>query len=259
MRLPKIKAFTLIELIVVITILAILGTIAFFAFQGYSKSARDSVRITDLNNAKSALEYYAIPVGRYPVPSNAVDVTYSGATLWSQGTIGESVVSNLDRMSKLPLDPLFDIQYGYSLSYSKNEFQLATMLEGNSYTLSPLGETYAASQEAYAYLDGDYNGQFIKTKTGGIDYIIATPTIMASDLSNPTFDSIIAQDRLVYHGNQTTPDSYKDVNITSVDSLVYQPSNYVVYSGSLDDLIYEADQVEFVKNLQNSYSGSVIA
>ncbi|MDD2907427.1 MAG: InlB B-repeat-containing protein, partial [Candidatus Gracilibacteria bacterium] len=44
------KAFTLVELIVVITILAILGTIAFINLQGYSISARDSKRISDINN-----------------------------------------------------------------------------------------------------------------------------------------------------------------------------------------------------------------
>lgn len=44
------KAFTLVELIVVITILAILGTIAFISLQGYSGEARDSKRLSDVNN-----------------------------------------------------------------------------------------------------------------------------------------------------------------------------------------------------------------
>ncbi|MDD2907394.1 MAG: type II secretion system protein [Candidatus Gracilibacteria bacterium] len=44
------KAFTLVELIVVITILAILGTIAFINLQGYSISARDGKRVSDINN-----------------------------------------------------------------------------------------------------------------------------------------------------------------------------------------------------------------
>lgn len=46
----KILGFTLVELIVVITILAILGTIGFIAIQGYSSSARDSVRVSDMRN-----------------------------------------------------------------------------------------------------------------------------------------------------------------------------------------------------------------
>jgi prepilin-type N-terminal cleavage/methylation domain-containing protein len=42
------KAFTLVELIVVITILAILWTISFISIQGYSVSARNSKRISDI-------------------------------------------------------------------------------------------------------------------------------------------------------------------------------------------------------------------
>lgn len=44
------KAFTLVELIVVITILAILGTIAFISLQGYSGEARDSKRLSNVND-----------------------------------------------------------------------------------------------------------------------------------------------------------------------------------------------------------------
>jgi prepilin-type N-terminal cleavage/methylation domain-containing protein len=44
------KAFTLVELIVVITILAVLSTIAFISFQGYTMSARDSVRLADIKS-----------------------------------------------------------------------------------------------------------------------------------------------------------------------------------------------------------------
>jgi len=54
------KWFTLVELIVVITILAILWTIAFISLQWYSKSARDSKRISDIQNIKKYLELFAL-------------------------------------------------------------------------------------------------------------------------------------------------------------------------------------------------------
>jgi len=50
------KAFTLVELIVVITILSILSTIAFVSFNGYASNARDSVRLTNLDDLAKALE-----------------------------------------------------------------------------------------------------------------------------------------------------------------------------------------------------------
>ncbi|MDD3144783.1 MAG: FISUMP domain-containing protein [Candidatus Gracilibacteria bacterium] len=51
----KKQAFTLVELIVVITILAILGTIAFINLQGYSSGARDSKRLSDINNIQKKI------------------------------------------------------------------------------------------------------------------------------------------------------------------------------------------------------------
>jgi prepilin-type N-terminal cleavage/methylation domain-containing protein len=52
--------FTLVELIVVITILAILWTIAFISLQWYSAQARDSKRLSDIQNIKSSLELFSI-------------------------------------------------------------------------------------------------------------------------------------------------------------------------------------------------------
>jgi prepilin-type N-terminal cleavage/methylation domain-containing protein len=55
-------AFTLAELIVSIVILAILATIAFFSFNDYSRSARDSVRLSDINMIAKSLELSRISV-----------------------------------------------------------------------------------------------------------------------------------------------------------------------------------------------------
>lgn len=54
----KVKAFTLVELIVVITILAILWTIAFISLQEYNWDARKSKILYDLRNLNSAMEVY---------------------------------------------------------------------------------------------------------------------------------------------------------------------------------------------------------
>lgn len=83
----NLHGFTLVELIVVITILVILGTIAFTSLTGYSGSARDSNRVSDVSNISKGLDITYIKTGSYPTPDNFFSVTYSGGILWTQGTI----------------------------------------------------------------------------------------------------------------------------------------------------------------------------
>ncbi len=54
-RLRGVYGFTLVELIVVITILAILGSIGFVTMSGYFAGARDSARLSDMNNIYTQL------------------------------------------------------------------------------------------------------------------------------------------------------------------------------------------------------------
>lgn len=73
----KYNGFTLVELIVVITILTILGTIAFTSLSGFSGGARDSSRISDMNNLSKALELSYIQTSSYPNPDGYFIITYS--------------------------------------------------------------------------------------------------------------------------------------------------------------------------------------
>nr|MDD3720479.1 type II secretion system protein [Candidatus Gracilibacteria bacterium] len=102
----KKRGLTLVELIVVITILSILGLIAFISFESYTKNARNGVRMADLNNIKKNLELFIIEKGFYPKPDNLVNITYSGAVAWTQGTVGDNLITNLQKISKKPTDPL---------------------------------------------------------------------------------------------------------------------------------------------------------
>lgn len=71
----KFSGFTLVELIVVITILVILGTIAFIQLQGFSGSARDGRRVSDMSNITKAIDVAIIAQGNAPVPTNPVSYT----------------------------------------------------------------------------------------------------------------------------------------------------------------------------------------
>ena len=119
------KGFTLVELIVVITILAILWTIAFISLQWYSKSSRDSVRISDLSAISSSLELFNVAAWKYPDVTDSYDVTFSWSVAWSQWIFWENTFKNVDKLDKIPLDPLTWRNYSYSITSTKDQFQLS--------------------------------------------------------------------------------------------------------------------------------------
>ncbi len=84
------NAFTLVELIVVITILAILGTIAFINLQWYSIWARDSKRISDINNIQKKI---TIETSKWTNLSSLINTvkTNSWLTIDNTGLIVKSV------------------------------------------------------------------------------------------------------------------------------------------------------------------------
>lgn len=88
----KIKAFTLVELIIVITILSILWTIAFISLQGYSLSARDTVRVSDIKNIEQWIWAYFSKSWIYPIPENPTTITASGANIRYQWIAGSQVL-----------------------------------------------------------------------------------------------------------------------------------------------------------------------
>ena len=82
----RVKAFTLVELIVVITILAILWTIAFLSLQWYSQSARDSVRVSDIKNIEKWLWVMLVKSWILPTPDDTkVNIMASWTLVWIQG------------------------------------------------------------------------------------------------------------------------------------------------------------------------------
>ncbi|MFA5916951.1 MAG: prepilin-type N-terminal cleavage/methylation domain-containing protein [Candidatus Gracilibacteria bacterium] len=255
--------FTLVELIVVITILAILGTIAFISFQNYSSNARDGVRIADLNSIKKNLELFITDKGFYPTPDNVTNITYSGAIAWSQGTVGDNVITNLARLNKKPTDPLTNSEYTYSITNAKTEYQLSSINEGGlSYDIPLTNQTYAATlKTATAKVTGSYNEKLLKVSTGGIDYILAVPSIINTDLSIKDLPSIINNKQLVYNNYQNLPDSYKNTGYTMTGGFNFAPpSNIIeVYTGSLANLTSSGTiQQQFVTKLQSIYNGTII-
>ena len=130
------KAFTLVELIVVISILIILGTIAFISMQNYTKTSRDSVRLSDMSRIKTSLELFQIEAAKYPDPDGSITISYSGSTAWTQWEFWQIGFQSVDKLDILPVDPLTEKQYDYSVTNTKKEYQLAWVMETDEYSLN---------------------------------------------------------------------------------------------------------------------------
>lgn len=63
---PKVRGFTVVELLVVIVVVAILATVTVVAYNGVQARARDGVRISTVNKLAKALEMYYLDNGHYP-------------------------------------------------------------------------------------------------------------------------------------------------------------------------------------------------
>lgn len=253
------KAFTLVELIVVITILAILWTIAFIAFHGYAKSARDGSRISDLSLIKQTLELYALNKGKYPETTYGVEITYSGSEVWTQWSFGETTFRSVEKMNKIPRDPLTEDEYNYSVTHLRNEYQIAALLEGEAVTMNPVvSEVYAADILAKAYVTGDYNGKVVKVNTGALLYILAVPSLIASDISGVLdIEQLLTAGKLVINGQSNLPSNYEGSTFIVDAGFSFVPNNIVVYSGSTTPTS-DAQVIQFIINLQNAYSGTTL-
>ncbi len=125
----SLKAFTLTELIIVITVLAILSTIAFVSYTSNISSTRDNKRILDIDTIKIALSQYKDKYGKYPLPWDYFNITYSGAVVATQWVINKEVT--LSTLELIPTDPLDNHFYSYWVTLDQKQYQLATTLEND--------------------------------------------------------------------------------------------------------------------------------
>ncbi|MDD5376693.1 MAG: FISUMP domain-containing protein [Candidatus Gracilibacteria bacterium] len=245
----NLPGFTLVELIVVITILVILGTIAFMSLSGYSGNARDSSRVSDLTNLSKGLDIASIKTGSYPTPDNPFTITYSGGVIWTQGTIGDSVINILSsvgaKMNKKPTDPLIaSKEYTYSKLAYGNAYQIKTDWEGDSiaYRNDIIDQAQAASgNPALSYIKGNYNGVVAKTQTGNRVYVFAIPSLfLFSGTGIVTLPT-------------TTATGFHIHGQTNSGGILFQPS-MIFSSGSLPS--NNSENILFSSGLALSYSGT---
>lgn len=119
----KQTGFTLIEILVSATIIGLLATIGIAGFQSVTRSGRDALRKTDLEQLRSALEIYKSEAGFYPTATTCV------ANLSS------------DYINPYPSDPRAPtFRYCY-IRDSTLTYRLCAHLENGSTTLDLCGGT----------------------------------------------------------------------------------------------------------------------
>jgi prepilin-type N-terminal cleavage/methylation domain-containing protein len=255
------KAFTLVELIVVITILAVLATVAFISFQWYTLSARDSARLWDISSIEKILHIYKVRHDQYPEPDKQTNITYSGSVAWTQWVFGKWSYSDGASMSNIPVDPLTDIEYAYSVTANRIEYQLAWVLENQVVShLTP--STFAWDQEAEAYVRWNYNGKFLKVRTDTTTYLLWVPSIIASDITSVDLETILTNNRLVYKGYKNLPASFSGgvYNTSPVNWFDFIPWKVVLFEWDIKDLENsQVERVTFLENLQTNYTNTEIA
>lgn len=257
------KAFTLVELIVAITILAILWIIAFMAFQGYSKNSRDSVRISDISKIITSLEIFAIEAWKYPIPTNWTNITFSGWIIWDQGTFWESVFKNLEKLNKVPTDPLVNKEYTYSTTINRRQFQIGGISEWDAFTrLNLINNSFAWEKTTNALVVWNYNWLVTTTLSWTLCHILTVPTIIANNIEESTdYEKIVNNKRLVFNWFKNIPSSFRKSKFKLDWGFDFTPNNLIVYSDNDSCNILATDEVlriNLLKNIQQTYSWTIL-
>lgn len=234
----NIKALTLVELIVVITVLAILWTISTFYFFDYFSDSRDASRLTSMTLMEQNLELFFSENNVFPQPDNSTEILYEWGVAWEQWEFGDGVgVTVKNFWADIPKDPLFDVFYTYSVTNSNREYQIASILEGDATSEST---NLWFTPQAHAWLEmalvrGKFNGIMVRARQGAQNYFLATPSIIANDISSNDALDIITQRKLVYDNFFNLPANYSD--FMDVDGgFDFNVTDPLVFSWSVRDL-----------------------
>lgn len=249
--------FTLVELIVSITILAILAFVGFISLTKYTAMSRDSARLSDIASMERVLSYYFQENGHYPTPDNGVDVTYSGSTLWTQGTFWEEVHRAVRRISEAPRDPLTDEHYTYSVTYNGQEYQIAGALEGGEALSASPFIAGAHADFTRAYVQGNYNGSILAKVISADLHIFGVPSIITQTIESVDILDVVSNQQFILNEYAAVVPSYHeylDASPKVVDFAPPEPINIVLYQGPAQELAQASSLQTFNDNYTNLYT-----
>ncbi len=266
------QAFTLVELVIVIVILAILWAIAFISLSWYSTQARDSARISDISSIRTSIELFHLDAWKYPIPTEAHDVFYSWSiVVWKQWTFWETAFANTNKLDKIPVDPLVEKEYTYSVTAKWNEFQLWWIMEWDEIVMNSeqwimnnvVSHTNAWEVEANAYVAWNYNWLMSKVNSWTTCEILSVPSIISNDDMLVDLESIVDMNAFVYGWYNNLPSSFKSSKFKHNWWFPFQVNKLVAYTdtGSCADL-YDAtndgSRARLLKWIQDSYFWTVL-
>ncbi len=246
-------AFTLVELIVVITILAILWTIAFISLQWYSAQARDSKRLSDIQNIKKSLELFSLNTWKYPLADDYFTISYSWELIRHQWYIWDKVSKNLSKyLNKKPNDPLTWLEYVYSTTHSQTEYEIMWLYESDlvwmdeGWNIVFTQELYAENQD-YPKISWNYNWIYVKTN----NFYVLTPSIINANVwQNKDF-----YNDLLFLKSQV---------ITWLSNIPWVSTWWLditlsVYEWTITENSTDAEKIALVEAIQTAYSWSELA
>lgn len=258
------KAFTLVELIVVITILAILATIGYASLIGYGLTARDTKRISDLNNITKVIELYKIQTWNYPPVTNPINISFSGSTIWMQGSFWEETRWFARRISEVPIDPLTLNEFAYAKTQLTGEYQVGTIVEKEAslwktslFINSQIHAANLLKDFASTLIKWNYNGKFITHKQWNDIYVLGVPTLLVNEISDVTLQQIFANNSFVYQWWIASPATYSGA-VISKWNWWFNPANvtgqdHLVFSWSISDMNTWSWKLDFIWNLKDYY------
>lgn len=112
----KQSGFSLIEILVSATLIGLLSTIGFTGFQAVTRSGRDALRKSDLEQIRSALEIYKSENGAYPANSAECESEYLSS----------------DYINPYPDDPKPPLRYCYVRGATELSYELCARLENGN-------------------------------------------------------------------------------------------------------------------------------
>jgi prepilin-type N-terminal cleavage/methylation domain-containing protein len=234
-------AFTLVELIVVITILAILWTIAFLSFQWYNRSARDSVRTSDIKNIEQWLWVMIAKSWIVPTPDdNKITLTASWTVIWYQWYAWKQVQNAIWMSANWWKDPIDLSYYTYSTNSNKTKYQLLGFLEWTISKSEILWKSYAI----------DYSNKFIITRWSEIWILLWNSW---TTLNQP----IQENGSWIIDLTKTTTSSWYILQFSNTETsktIIWTST----YTGSLYSLFYNKNESLFLDKNLAKYDDSLV-